>query len=108
MLERHPRETVLIVCSGSGGNFNLEDFYGAGCFVERFAERLGGTADFSDAAKAARAFYRQARIPEALLDCRIGRLMASRGLAHEVEFACRVDAFPVVPALEGGSLRLVA
>ena len=104
----HPRETVLIVCSGSGGNFNLEDFYGAGCFVERFADRLGSAADFSDAAKAARAFYRHARIPEALLDCRIGRMMAARGLGHEVEFACRADAFPVVPALEAGSLRLVA
>jgi len=107
VMARHPRETVLIVCSGSGGNFNLEDFYGAGCFVERFAERLGAAADLSDAAKAARAFYRQARIPEALLDCRIGRMMAARGLSHEVEFACRVDAFPVVPALEAGSLRLV-
>jgi 2-phosphosulfolactate phosphatase len=105
--ERHARETVLIVCSGSGNNFNREDFYGAGYFVERFAERLGAGADFSDAAKAARAFYRQARVPEALLDCRIGRLMASRGLAHEVEFACRVDAFPVIPALENGRLRLV-
>jgi 2-phosphosulfolactate phosphatase len=108
VMTHHPRETVLIVCSGSGGNFNLEDFYGAGCFVERFAERLGAAADLSDAAKAARAFYRHARIPEALLDCRIGRMMAARGLAHEVEFACRVDAFPVVPALESGRLRLVA
>ncbi|HEV7476428.1 MAG TPA: 2-phosphosulfolactate phosphatase [Burkholderiales bacterium] len=105
--ERHPRETVLIVCSGSGNNFNFEDFYGAGYFVECFAARLGPAADFSDAAKAARALYRQVKVPEALLDCRIGRLMASRGLAHEVEFACRLDAFPVVPALEGGSLRLV-
>ena len=103
----HPRETVLIVCSGSGNNFNFEDFYGAGYFVECFAERLGTAADFSDAAKAARAVYRQARVPEALLDCRIGRMMASRGLAHEVEFACRLDAFPVLPVLSRGSLRLV-
>ena len=105
---QHPGETVLIVCSGSANNFNLEDFYGAGYFVERFAERLGAAADLSDAAKAARALYRQARIPEALLDCRVGRIMASRGLAHEVEFACRLDALPVVPALEAGRLRLVA
>jgi 2-phosphosulfolactate phosphatase len=103
---RHARETVLIVCSGSGNNFNFEDFYGAGYFVERFAELLGAAADFSDAAKAARALYRQVRAPEALLDCRIGRMMAARGLAHEVEFACRLDAFPVVPVLEHGSLRL--
>lgn len=108
VIAQHPRETVLIVCAGSGNNFNFEDFYGAGYFVERFGERLGTAADFSDAAKAARAVYRQARVPEALLDCRIGRMMASRGLAGEVEFACRLDAFPVLPVLEGGSLRLLA
>jgi 2-phosphosulfolactate phosphatase len=107
VLARHPGDTVLIVCSGSGNNFNFEDFYGAGYFVERFAERLGAAADLSDAAKASRALYLQARVPAALLDCRVGRIMASRGLAHEVEFACRLDAFPVVPALEAGSLRLI-
>ena len=64
-------------------------------------------ADLSDAAKAALALYRHAKAPEALLDCRVGRMMAARGLAREVEFACRRDAFPVVPALEAGRLRLV-
>jgi 2-phosphosulfolactate phosphatase len=106
VLAEHPRETVLIVCSGSGNNFNFEDFYGAGCFVERFAERLGSAADFSDAAKAARLVYRHAPAPQALLDCRVGRLMVSKGLAREVEFACRVDEFSIVPALEQGRLRV--
>jgi len=101
---QHPRETVLIVCSGSGNNFNFEDFYGAGYFVECL---LGHVGDLSDAAKAALALYRHAKAPEALLDCRVGRMMAARGLAREVEFACRHDAFPVVPALEDGRLRLV-
>ena len=104
ILERHPKETILIVCSGSGNNFNFEDFYGAGYFVECFRDDVG---DLSDAAKAALALYRHAKAPEALLDCRVGRMMAARGLAHEVEFACRRDAFPVVPALEDGRLRLV-
>jgi 2-phosphosulfolactate phosphatase len=108
VLASHPRETVLIVCAGSGNNFNFEDFYGAGCFVERFAERLGPSADLSDAAKAARLLYRQASAPEALLECRVGRMMVARGLQHEVEFASRHDAFPVIPALEEGRLRLVA
>lgn len=103
---RHPRDTVLIVCSGSGNNFNFEDFYGAGYFVECFAERLGAAADFSDAAKAARMVYRNARAPEALLDCRVGRMMVAKGLAREVEFACRLDAFPVIPVLEDGRVRL--
>jgi 2-phosphosulfolactate phosphatase len=101
----HPRDTVLILCSGSGGNFNLEDFYGAGCLVERFAGLLGAGADFSDAARTALAFYRHASAPQVLLDCRVGRMMAKRGLGHEVEFACRFDAFPIVPVMEGESLR---
>jgi len=104
----HPRETVLLVCSGSGANFNFEDFYGAGCFVERFAARLGPAGDLSDAARAARTVYRNSPLPQALLECRLGRMMSARGLRHEVEFACRTDAFPVVPVLEEGRLRLVA
>ena len=107
VLASHPRETVLIVCAGSGNNFNFEDFYGAGCFVERFAERLGAGADLSDAARAARTVYREARAPQALLECRVGRMMVARGLQREVEFASRHDAFPVIPVLDEGRLRLV-
>ena len=105
ILARHAQETILIVCSGSGNNFNYEDFYGAGYFVECLLNHVG---DLSDAAKAALALYRHAKAPEALLDCRVGRMMVARGLAREVEFACRRDAFPVVPALDDGRLRLVA
>lgn len=101
----HPRDTVLILCSGSGGNFNLEDFYGAGCVVDRLVNVLGAQTDLSDAARTSLAFFRQAQAPQVLLECRVGRMMVARGLAHEVEFACRFDAFPVVPVLEGGRLR---
>jgi 2-phosphosulfolactate phosphatase len=101
IVENHPQQTVLIVCSGSGGNFNFEDIYGAGYFVECF---LPHVADLSDAAKAALLIYRHAKAPEALLDCRVGRMMTGRGLAHEVEFACRLDAFPVIAALNDGRL----
>lgn len=101
----HAQDTVLILCSGSGGNFNLEDFYGAGCLVERFTQLLGPGADLSDAARTSLAFFRGARAPDVLLECRVGRMMAARGLAHEVEFACRFDALPIVPALQDGRLR---
>jgi len=108
VVARHPERPILIVCSGSGDNFNLEDFYGAGYLVERLAELLGAQADLSDAAIAARSLYRQARAPEVLLECRVGRMMSARGLTAEVEFACRFDAFPVVPALRGGRLGLIS
>ena len=104
----HARDTVLLVCSGSGANFNFEDFCGAGCYVERFAELLGPAADLSDAARAARTVFRHSPLPQALLECRLGRMMSARGLQHEVEFACRIDAFPVVPVLDEGRLRLIA
>jgi len=107
IVAEHPRETVLILCSGSANNFNLEDFCGAGAFVERFAEHLGEAADFSDAARAALGFYRHARLPQALLECRVGRMMQRRGLAREVEFAAREDALPVVPVLREDRLRLL-
>ncbi|HYL26134.1 MAG TPA: 2-phosphosulfolactate phosphatase [Burkholderiales bacterium] len=107
IVAEHARDTVLLVCSGSGANFNFEDFFGAGCYVERFAEQLGPAADFSDAARAARTVFRHSPLPQGLLDCRLGRMMSARGLRHEVEFACRVDAFAAVPALDEGRLRLV-
>lgn len=108
IVAEHARDTVLLACSGSGANFNFEDFFGAGCYVERFAEQLGPAADFSDAAQAARTVFRHSPLPQALLECRLGRMMSARGLRHEVEFACRIDAFPVVPTLDEGRLRLVA
>lgn len=104
IVKHHPGETVLIVCSGSGNNFNFEDFYGAGYFVECLQPHV---TDLSDAAKAALALYRHAKAPEALLDCRVGRMMAARGLTREVEFACRRDALPVVAALDQGRVRLL-
>jgi 2-phosphosulfolactate phosphatase len=105
IVARHPGDTVLLVCSGSGNNFNLEDFYGAGYFVECL---LPHVTDLSDAAKAALALYRHAKAPEALLDCRVGRMMVARGLAHEVEFACRRDELPVVVGLERGRVRVLS
>jgi 2-phosphosulfolactate phosphatase len=108
IVARHPRDTVLIVCAGSANNFNLEDFYGAGVFVERLGELLGAAADFSDAARAALGFSRQARLPEALFECRVGRMMLERGLRHEVEYACQVDRLQVVPVLQDGRLRLLS
>ena len=103
----HPHETVLIVCAGSANNFNFEDFCGAGALVERLCARPGASADISDAARAARLLYRGAPLPQSLLECRVGRMMAKRGLAEEVEFASQLDACPVLPVLESGRLRLL-
>jgi len=106
VLAAHPEATILIVCAGSMGNFNLEDFYGAGYLVELLAERLGGRADLSDAARAARALFRAGDPVPSLLACRVGRMMTDRGLAHEVEYAAQLSTLDVVPRLDDG--RVVA
>ncbi len=101
----HPERTVLIVCSGSANNFNLEDFYGAGYLVELLAGRLGDGVDLSDAARAARALYRSGPPAETLLGCRVGRMMIERGMEDEVRYAARLSVASVVPRYEGGVLR---
>jgi 2-phosphosulfolactate phosphatase len=104
LVAAHPDQTVLLVCSGSMNNFNLEDFYGAGYLVDLLAQRLGEQADFSDAARAARALFRHADPAPSLLGCRVGRMMAERGLEHEVRFAAQLSALDVVARLRDGRL----
>lgn len=104
LVTAHREQTVLLVCSGSMNNFNLEDFYGAGYLVDLLAARLGERADFSDAARAARALFLHADPEASLLGCRVGKMMAGRGLEREVRYAARLSALDVVPRLRGGEL----
>jgi 2-phosphosulfolactate phosphatase len=104
LLSTHRDQTVLLVCSGSMNNFNLEDFYGAGYLVDLLARRLGEDADFSDAARVARTLYLHGDPEPSLLGCRVGRMMAERGLEREVRFAAQLSTLDVVPRLRGGCL----
>jgi 2-phosphosulfolactate phosphatase len=106
VLARHADRTILIVCSGSLGNFNLEDFYGAGYLVELLAERIGGDADFSDAARVARMLFRSGEPVAMLRDCRVGRMMIERRLEHELAYAGQLSTLDIVPRLVEG--RMVA
>lgn len=103
---QYPREPVLIVCSGSADNFNLEDFYGAGYFVSLFRQRVADI-ELSDAALAAQLLHDQVDGLEALRRSRVGRMMLARGLDDEVAFAAQESRFDVVVSLEGKVLRSI-
>lgn len=105
VLHHHPGETVLLVCSGSVENFNLEDFYGAGYLVSLFAR--DGEEAFTDAALAARRLHDGASAIECLEASRVGRMMLARGLEDEVEYAATKDRLKVVPRLHEGRLTAV-
>jgi 2-phosphosulfolactate phosphatase len=101
----HPERTVLIVCSGSADNFNLEDFYAAGHLVSLFEREYPGH-DFSDAAVAAR-LLAASHGSECLRSARVGRMMHERGWVEEVDYAAQSDVFDVVPKFADGRLRPV-
>jgi 2-phosphosulfolactate phosphatase len=107
IVRTHPDSTVLVVCSGSADNFNLEDFYGAGYIVSLF-RKSGGTHEFSDAALAAEMLHAHADATDCLQRSRVGRLMLARNLEAEVHFATLKSVFDIVPQLApDGSLRLL-
>lgn len=101
----HPQDTVLVVCSGSADNFNLEDFYGAGYFVSLLCHLAPEHYELTDAAHAACLLYEHNDAVETLSRARIGRLMRARGLEPEIRFAAQKDSFTVVPKLIDGVLR---
>jgi 2-phosphosulfolactate phosphatase len=105
VVRNHPDSQVLIVCSGSVGNFNLEDFYGAGHFVEHF-QRLGNY-ELNDAARGAKLLRAGYDARTVLMGSRVGLMMQAKGLADEVEYCTRLDVLDVIGRLEGGSLRRV-
>lgn len=106
VMRTHPQSQVLLLCSGSVGRFNLEDFYGAGHLVAHF-ER-DGNYTLTDAASAALLLYRGCDAATALGASRVGRMMQAHDLQHEVDCAAQFDTLEVVPRLRNGRLQLVA
>lgn len=102
----HPEAPVLLLCAGSQGRFNLEDFYGAGHLVTHFS-RLDGYR-CSDAALAAAMLYRNNDARSTLLASRVGRRMQALELQREVEYAAQCDIIAAVPQLLGEQLLQVA
>jgi 2-phosphosulfolactate phosphatase len=101
----HPDTSVLILCSGSIGMFNLEDFYGAGHFVELFAAQ--GSYQLNDGARGARLLRRAYDPRTVLTGSRVGLMMRDKGLLDEVEYCAQFDLLDVVARLEQGVLRRV-
>ena len=98
----HPGMPVLLVCAGSLGRFNLEDFIGAGRLVR--ALRASAAYAATDAALAAELAYAGAQPADALAASRVGRMLARNGLSEEIAFAADCDSCAVVPVLRDGVL----
>jgi 2-phosphosulfolactate phosphatase len=105
LTKNHSHQEILILCSGSGGRFSLEDFYGAGCLVHRLTQ-LNETIHLSDASRSALLLYKSNPDPNAILSLsRVGQAMIRHGYGGEVAFAAQQDLFPLVPRLDQGAIR---
>lgn len=101
----HPGSSIVIACSGSVGNFNLEDFYGAGHFVDLLLRQ--GDYELNDAARGALLLRRSHEPLPVLMNSRVGLMMQGKGLTNEVEYCTQLDILDVVGRLDGESLKRV-
>lgn len=101
----HHGETIVAVCSGSGGEFCLEDFYGAGYFIDCLMNETAHW-EMTDAAKAARIFYvsNKSRGNELLKDTRVGEMLIDYGFEEEIDFIAETGLVNFVPWLKDGKL----
>ncbi|MBX9974844.1 2-phosphosulfolactate phosphatase [Cytobacillus firmus] len=95
-------ETVIVVCSGNSGELSLEDFYGAGHFIDCLTNH--DEWEMTDSAKAALHFYRgtSGSAFDILSSSRVGRLFVRHGLAVDLEFASQTDMAAIVPIMKNG------
>ncbi len=99
-------ETLLLVCSGSSGEFNVEDFYGAGHFIACLLASDVFQWELTDPALGAYQFYKGnsqngARL---LRESRVGKMLVGYGYEKELDFVSQENLFSVVPILKGKTI----
>jgi 2-phosphosulfolactate phosphatase len=99
-------ETIIIVCSGSGGEFSLEDFYGAGYLIAQLIEGNLSEWHLTDASLAALGFYQHCpqTSEKCLIDSRIGQFIVRLGYEEDIYYVAKQGILPVAPQLVNGRL----
>jgi len=99
-------EKVLLLCSGLLGKPSAEDFLCAGLVTQKVRhELLQADIDFrlSDSALIATGFAtgNKGKTQEVLTASEHGRYLQRIGFANDIEFACQIDTYDVVPIFDG-------
>lgn len=99
LLKSRADETIVLICSGSSGEFCIEDYYGAGSFIAALLKEDADGLTLSEGAFAAHEFYKNRDATEVLHASRVGQMLAAAGFCEEVRFVSRRNLMPVVPRL---------
>ncbi|WP_379967245.1 2-phosphosulfolactate phosphatase [Ectobacillus sp. sgz5001026] len=102
----HEDETIVIICSGSGGNVSLEDFYGAGFVIHHLMQQ--GQWDLTDSARIAYLFYKGNKdcAEQLLLSSRVGRSLRKAGYEKEILYVAKQGLYPLVAKLYKDEIRM--
>jgi 2-phosphosulfolactate phosphatase len=94
-------ETVVVICSGSSGAFSLEDFYGAGYFLDCLVRDSEPHWELTDPARAALLFFRGtvALGDTVLKSSTVGRMLMNYGLEEVIEYVVGRGSMPIAPIL---------
>ncbi|WP_172372082.1 2-phosphosulfolactate phosphatase [Sporosarcina jiandibaonis] len=101
----HLNQDLLFVCAGSMGRFATEDFYGAGCLIDRIIGS-GASWKLSDSATTARLFFHgnETDGEKVLKASATGEMMMQLDLEKDVQFASKQGVIPIVPQYENGKM----
>lgn len=106
VLKHMEEETILIVCAGSSGEFSVEDFYGAGHFIDCLVGEDMENWEMTDSAFAARQFFlgNKEKGKAVLRESRVGRMLTKYGYDKEIDFVSHKNLFKIVPVLIGNRI----
>jgi 2-phosphosulfolactate phosphatase len=95
---------LSFVLAGEKNCFSLEDFLCAGAITERFARNA---VELSDKATAALLAFKGARknLLETVQKSRHGQDLISAGFRKDIEFACQLDVYDLVPFYKNGKVK---
>ncbi|TVP82534.1 MAG: 2-phosphosulfolactate phosphatase [Alkalicoccus sp.] len=101
IIQRGKDNTIVLICSGSSGEFCIEDFYGAGSFIASLKKESSERLIFTEGAFAAHEFYKNREPEPVLTESRVGQMLTDSGFGKEISFVSQRDSMPVVPQLAG-------
>lgn len=106
ILESYQDETILLIASGAGGSFNVEDFYGTGHFLYSLLCQSSKEWDLTDSAYVAYQFFKKKKDEsrQVLMNGAIGKMLIADGFAETIDFAAKQDIYDTVPLLKGDSI----
>jgi 2-phosphosulfolactate phosphatase len=100
------KESVLLICAGTGENAALEDILAAGALCELLSKGEVALADSAQVALAAYAQMKGDLSGAAGRSENARRLLSIPELAVDVKFCLRRDVFDLVAVMEGEAIRL--